>query len=209
MTKRAQLHHRIHDALFAVYGVCGCPLIHATPFQLLVAVRLSAQCKDERVNKVTEKLFALAPDPEKMAALPAATVEEIVHPCGLGKTKSSDLQNMARMLLEQYHGEVPRTMEELVRLPGVGRKSANVILGNCFDIPGFPVDTHVKRLLYRIGATASDSPEKIEQEVNADMEPEYWTNYSHILIQHGRRVCHARGPECEACVLNSFCRKRK
>jgi len=141
----------IYDQLFALYGECVCPLKHESPFQLLAAVMLSAQCKDERVNMVTEKLFALAPTAEKMAALPVETIEEMIHPCGLSNAKSRNLQLAAQRIVEAYDHIVPQTMEELTTLPGIGRKSANVILGNAFNIPGFPVDTHVKRLLNRIG----------------------------------------------------------
>ena len=150
----------LYDRLYAVYGDCVCPLVHDSPFQLLAAVMLSAQCRDERVNQVTEKLFALAPDAPAMAALDVAQIAEIIKPCGLHGTKSKNLQGAAQMILDRFNGVVPQTMEELTQLPGIGRKSANVLLGNVFHIPGFPVDTHVKRLLNRLGAVKSDDPEK-------------------------------------------------
>ena len=196
----------IYDQLFALYGQCECPLKHDSPFQLLAAVMLSAQCKDERVNMVTEKLFALAPTAEKMAELPLETIEEMIHPCGLSKAKSRNLQQAALRIVEVHNGIVPQTMEELTALPGIGRKSANVILGNVFNIPGFPVDTHVKRLLNRIGMVKSDSPEAIEQAVCAQVAPELWCNFSHLLITHGRRVCPARKPACENCPLAEICK---
>ena len=199
-----ELYRRLHD----LYGDCGCPLEHASPFQLLAAVMLSAQCRDERVNLVTKKLFAIAPDAASMAATPVETIAEIIRPCGLFENKSRNLRDAAAMLVEKFGGEVPRTMEELTALPGIGRKSANVLLGNAFDIPGFPVDTHVKRLLNRIGFADSDSPETIEREVNADLAPEYWSQFSHLLIRHGRRVCSAAKPRCEACAIASCCRRR-
>lgn len=202
---------QLYDRLYAVYGDCVCPLVHDSPFQLLVAVMLSAQCRDERVNQVTEKLFALAPDAPAMAALDVAQIAEIIKPCGLHGTKSKNLQGAAQMILDRFGGVVPQTMEELTQLPGIGRKSANVLLGNVFDTPGFPVDTHVKRLLNRLGAVKSDDPEKIEKIVNKAVVPERWTNFSHLLIFHGRAVCHAGTPECDKCTLCDMCafNKRK
>ena len=196
----------IYDQLFALYGECVCPLKHDSPFQLLAAVMLSAQCKDERVNMVTEKLFALAPTADKMAALPLQTIEEIIHPCGLSNAKSRNLQLSAQRIAAEYNNSVPQTMEELISLPGIGRKSANVILGNAFNIPGFPVDTHVKRLLNRIGMVKSDSPEAIEKLVCANVPPELWCNFSHLLITHGRQICPARSPACEKCPLAAICK---
>ena len=201
----------LYDRLYAVYGDCVCPLVHDSPFQLLAAVMLSAQCRDERVNQVTEKLFALAPDAPAMAALDVAQIAEIIKPCGLHGTKSKNLQGAAQMILDRFNGVVPQTLEELTQLPGIGRKSANVLLGNVFDTPGFPVDTHVKRLLNRLGAVKSDDPEKIEGIVNRAVVPERWTNFSHLLIFHGRAVCHAGIPECDKCTLCDMCafNKRK
>ena len=196
---------QLYDKLFAIYGDCRCPLIHESPFQLLAAVMLSAQCRDERVNVVTRELFALAPDAPAMAALEEERIAGIIKPCGLFRAKAANLKGAAMMIVERFNGQVPRTMEELVQLPGIGRKSANVLLGNAFDIPGFPVDTHVKRLLNRLGAVISDDPEKIEALVNKAVPPERWTNFSHLLIFHGRAVCHARTPECEKCPLTALC----
>ena len=206
--KAAKYLKRIHDELYQVYGDCVCPLKHESGFQLLAAVMLSAQCRDDRVNQVTEKLFAAAPDAVSMAALPEELLEEIIQPCGLHKAKSRHLKAAAQMILACFGGDVPQTMEELVRLPGIGRKSANVILGNVFGIPGFPVDTHVKRLLNRLGVVASSDPKKIEKTVNGLIAPAYWTNFSHLLIQHGRQVCHAGKAACGACVLNEICPKK-
>ena len=207
-TNHKKLFQEIHDRLFSVFGECSCPLIHKTPFQLLAAVMLSAQCRDERVNQVTEKLFSVAPDAKKMAALPVEEIEKIIHPCGLSVNKSKNLQAAAEILKNRYSGEVPQSMDELISLPGIGRKSANVILGNCFNIPGFPVDTHVKRVLNRVGVVKTQSPEKIESVVNSQISPELWTNFSHLIIQHGRKVCHAGKPECTGCVLNDICLKK-
>ena len=199
--------NEIYDRLYAVYGECSCPLRHESPFQLLAAVMLSAQCRDERVNQVTEKLFAAAPDAESMAELSVDEIADMIQSCGLFAAKSRNLHAAAKMIVEEFHGEVPRTMEELTRLPGIGRKSANVLLGNVFDTPGFPVDTHVNRLLNRIGAVADDDPERIERAACAKIAPEKWCNFSHLLIQHGRLVCHARKPECARCALAALCKK--
>ncbi len=204
--KLKQRYQYIYDQLFALYGECSCPLKHDSPFQLLAAVMLSAQCKDERVNQVTEKLFAIAPDAPAMAELPLETIEEIIHPCGLSNAKSRNLKLAAERIVNVYNNIVPQTMEDLITLAGIGRKSANVILGNAFNIPGFPVDTHVKRLLNRIGMVKSDSPEAIEKEVTAQLKPELWCNFSHLLITHGRRICPARKPDCPACPLNEICK---
>lgn len=196
---------KLYDNLYEVYGTCTCPLKHASAFQLLVAVMLSAQCRDERVNKVTEVLFAQAPDAESMIKLGGSGIADIIKPCGLYKVKSRNIVAAAAMIVEKFNGKVPETMEELVTVPGIGRKSANVILGNFFRIPGFPVDTHVNRLLNRIGAVKSKDPEKIEKIVNKAIPSDYWTNFSHLLIFHGRAVCHAGKPECGKCVLNDMC----
>ena len=202
---------QLYDRLYAVYGDCVCPLVHDSPFQLLAAVMLSAQCKDERVNQVTGKLFAAAPDAPSMAALEEEKIAEIIKPCGLYAAKSKNLKGAAQMIVERFNGRVPENMEELVQLPGIGRKSANVLLGNAFDTPGFPVDTHVKRLLNRLGAVKTDDPEKIEKIVNRAVPAERWTNFSHLLIFHGRAVCHSRTPLCGECVLAGLCafNKRK
>ncbi len=200
---------KIYDGLFRLYGECKCPLEHESPFQLLVAVMLSAQCRDDRVNIVTRSLFSEAPDPASMASLPVERIAEIIRPCGLYRNKSENLSASAQKLVEKFNGEVPRTMEELLLLPGIGRKSANVILGNAFGIPGFPVDTHVNRLLNRIGLVNNTDPVKIEQEQNAKIPPERWSNFSHLLIQHGRHICKARNPDCDQCAIRSHCKQFK
>ena len=198
----------LYDRLFACYGECSCPLRHDSPFQLLAAVMLSAQCRDERVNQVTQELFGAAPTAEAMAELPVEEIARMIRTCGLFDAKSRTLAAAAKMIVEEFGGEVPRTMEELTRLPGIGRKSANVILGNAFGIPGFPVDTHVRRLLNRIGAVNDDDPERIERAACAKIAPEKWCNFSHLLITHGRQVCHARSPQCAECVLAGICAQR-
>ena len=206
MLKRAR-YRQIYDLLFAEYGECRCPLEHVSAFQLVAAVMLSAQCRDERVNQVTKTLFAAAPDARSMSRMPVEEIERIIRPCGLSVNKSRNLRACAHRIVTEFAGVVPSEMDQLTRLPGIGRKSANVILGNVFGIPGFPVDTHVRRLLNRIGMVASDSPEAIEADVNKHVPPELWTNFSHILIQHGRHVCASRKPACGRCVLEKVCKK--
>ncbi|MDR0931505.1 MAG: endonuclease III [Victivallales bacterium] len=197
---------KLYDDLFGVYGELPCPLNYRTVFQLLCAIMLSAQCRDERVNMITKELFKIAPDPEAMAALEVGKIAEIIKPCGIYRNKSVNLSNCAKMLLSKFGGEVPRSMEELTQLPGIGRKSANAILGNGFGIPGFPVDTHVIRVLSRLGYAANVDPAKIEAQVVAKTPPKMWTNFSHLIIAHGRRICHAgKHPECETCILSDRC----
>ena len=199
----------LYDKLFNLYGECTCPLVHNSPFQLLCAVMLSAQCKDERVNQVTKELFALAPNAEQMAALDQKKIAQIIHPCGLYENKSKNLKGIAQKIVDEFDNIVPQTMEELTTLPGIGRKSANVVLGNAFNIPGFPVDTHVNRVLNKLGAVNSANPQVIEEEVCINIDDIYWTNFSHLLITFGRQICHARSPECENCPLQDICKFHK
>ena len=170
---------------------------------------LSAQCRDDRVNLVTPELFRRWPDAAAMAKADPDAVAEVLQSLGLYRAKSRNLVACAQVLTRDFRGEVPRTMEELSALPGVGRKSANVILGNAFGLPGFPVDTHVNRVLNRLGLVATDVPEKIEHIVNEAVDPAKWCNFSHVLIFHGRDICHARGPECGACPLARLCKYGK
>lgn len=212
MTKKTRTRafmQQIHDLLYQEYGDCTCPLEHANAFQLLAAVMLSAQCRDDQVNQVTVSLFAMAPDAPEMAELELEKIEDAIRTCGLYKAKSRNLKAAAQMIVSRFGGSVPQTMDELTLLPGIGRKSANVILGNVFGIPGFPVDTHVKRLLNRIGVVNSDSPETIEKQITGKIAPELWCNFSHLLITHGRNICPARNPRCEKCPLESICKYAK
>ncbi len=205
MKSKKQRLAAVYERLFARYGELHCPLRHESPFQLLAAVMLSAQCRDDRVNEVTPELFRHYPDAAAMAEADPEAVGRLIHACGLYRNKSRNLVACARMLRDRFGGEVPRTMAELVQLPGIGRKSANVLLGNAFGVPGFPVDTHVNRVLNRLGLTKSRDPEKIEAEINALVPPERWTNFSHLLIFHGRDTCHAGRPACGECPLNKDC----
>jgi len=209
VARRKELLSEINRLLYQKYGRLHCKLNHRNPFELLVATILSAQCTDERVNQVTAKLFKLFPDAAAFAAAETVDVENAIRTAGLFRGKAKSIMAAGRRLIENYDGEVPADMAALTSLPGVGRKTANVVLGDAFGIPGFPVDTHVKRVLNRLGVTVSDEPEKIEAEVNAAIAPEYWVNLSHLLIMHGRETCRARNPACEVCLLSAICKYYK
>lgn len=182
-----------------------CALVHDDPFQLLVATILSAQTTDEAVNKVTPELFRRWPAPADLAAANPAELEEVVHPTGFFRSKARSLIGMATALEDRFAGQVPRRMEDLVTLPGVGRKTANVVRSVAFDLPGLPVDTHVGRLTRRLGLTTNDDPVKVEADLDALVPPAERGRLSLRLIQHGRRICTARRPLCEDCVLADFC----
>ena len=199
----------IYDLLYDVYGECECPLEHSSNFELLCAVILSAQCTDKRVNIITPALFAEFGTPEKMAAASFDEVFELIKTAGLAKSKTQSLISMAQTLVKDFNSEVPSTMDELLTLAGVGRKTANVMLSNAFNKPGFPVDTHVRRLLVKLGLSRSDDPLKLEIMVNRRMAGEKLGNFSHLLIFHGRAVCHAQSPECGKCVLKNICKTGK
>ena len=187
-----------------------CSLQYQKDYELLFAVRLAAQCTDERVNQVTPALYARFPTLEAFAAAEPEDVEPYVHSCGFYRAKARDIVLCARKLVAEYGGRVPGTMEALTSLPGVGRKTANVVLGNAFGVPGFPVDTHVIRVTGRLrwrGDWNSSSPDPvhIEREICSYFEPSQWTDLSHRLILHGRATCHARKPDCEVCPLHDTC----
>jgi endonuclease-3 len=181
------------------------PLHHRNTFELLIAVILSAQCTDEAVNRVTPELFRRYPDPAKLAQASTQDIENIIRTLGLFRAKAKSLIECARQLVEEFGGDVPSTMEDLTRLAGVGRKTANVILGHAFGTPGIIVDTHCKRVARRLGLSRHEDPNKIEKDLNRLLPPQAWTGFSHRLIIHGRRVCYARKPRCESCVLNDLC----
>ena len=191
--------------LARTYPELRVPLAHRNIFELLVAVILSAQCTDEAVNRVTPELFRRYPDPEALALASTGEIEQIIRTLGLFRAKAKSLKECARQLVEEFGGEVPATIEELTRLAGVGRKTANVILGHAFGKPGIIVDTHCKRLARRLELTREEDPEKIERDLNQLLPPREWTGFSHRLIIHGRAVCHARNPACARCVLNDLC----
>ena len=188
------------------YPDAHCELDFRSPLELLVATILSAQCTDKRVNLVTPALFAAYPGASELAAAPRERLEEMVRSTGFFRNKAKSISGMASALVERHGGEVPATMAELVELPGVGRKTANVVLGNAFGVnEGIVVDTHVGRLAIRLGLTSETDAVKVEQALIPLVPREKWALLSHLLIWHGRRVCDARRPRCEACVLNDVC----
>ena len=195
----------IYDRLAAHYPDARCALDFRTPFQLLIATILSAQCTDKRVNMVTPWLFARYPTPGSLAAAKPEELETIIKSTGFFRNKAKNLIGMATALSE-HGGQVPDAMDALVALPGVGRKTANVILGNAFGRnDGVVVDTHVGRVSHRLGLTRHTDPVKIEQDLTKLIAQEHWTMLSHLLIEHGRQICAARRPKCEICFLNDLC----
>ncbi|WP_424643589.1 endonuclease III [Embleya sp. AB8] len=196
---------RINRELGEIYPGAHCELDYGDAFQLLVAVVLSAQTTDRRVNTVTPALFARFPDAAAMAAAEPAELESIIQPTGFFRAKTRSVQGLAQALLERYDGEVPGKLADLVTLPGVGRKTANVVLGEVFDVPGITVDTHFGRLARRFGWTTDEDPVRVEHEVGALFPRKDLTLLSHRVIFHGRRVCHARRPACGACAIAPLC----
>jgi endonuclease III len=196
----------IFERLRRAYPDAHCELDHRGPYQLLVATILSAQCTDKRVNLVTPALFERYPDAESLAVADPRELEGLIKPTGFFRNKAKSLVGMAGGLLDRFGGSVPPRMDDLVTLPGVGRKTANVILGTAFDIPvGVVVDTHVGRLSRRLGLTRHSDPVKVETVLMKLFPRKNWTLLSHLLIFHGRRVCVARRPRCAECVLNDIC----
>jgi endonuclease-3 len=187
------------------YPIAVCELTHETPFQLLAATILSAQCTDARVNMVTPHLFRCYPDAESLAVADVRDVEEIVRSTGFFGTKARNLIGMANAVVNTFAGKVPTDMDDLVTLPGVGRKTANVVRSVAFDLPGLPVDTHVGRLSRRLGLTRNDDPVKVESDLCALLPPKEWGEFSLRLILHGRRICDARAPRCGECRLAEVC----
>ena len=182
-----------------------CELDHSNAFELLVATILSAQTTDARVNMVTPRLFAAYPTAESLRAADQHAVEEIIRSTGFYQNKTKSIIGMADAVVERFGGEVPRQLDDLVTLPGVGRKTANVVRSVVFGLPGLAVDTHVGRLSRRLALTVQDDPEKVERELNAYLPPTQWGAFSLRLILHGRRVCDARKPQCAACALEDIC----
>lgn len=191
--------------LAQAYPDADTELDFTTPLELLVATVLSAQSTDVRVNAVTPELFARYPDAAAYAAADRAELESYIQSIGLYRSKAASIQGLAQAICERHGGEVPGTLEELVALPGVGRKTANVVLGNAFGVPGITVDTHVGRLARRFGWTEETVPEKVEADLMELFPPSEWTDLSHRMILHGRRVCHARNPACDTCPLAALC----
>jgi endonuclease-3 len=195
----------IYRILTKTYQNVRCELNYKTPFQLLVATVLSAQCTDKRVNQTTPDLFKKYPDPKKMAEAEIKDIQRLVKSTGFYRAKAKNIKSLSSKIITEFDGKVPDDLESLITLPGVGRKTANVVLGHAFGIPGITVDTHFGRLSRRFGWSKSLDPVKVEFEV-ADLIPKReWTNLSQRLIWHGRRVCHSRKPACGACPLAKYC----
>lgn len=200
----------IIEKLKQTYPDAKCSLDFTTPFELLIAVILSAQCTDERVNKTTPSIFAKYNTPEDFAKMDLSLLENLIHSCGFYKNKAKNIKTTSQILLEKYNGKVPNTMEELVSLPGVGRKTANVVMLEAFNNPqGVAVDTHCKRIANRIGFSKESEPEKIEKDLLKQFDKKYYYDLNHILIWHGRNTCTARNPKCESCPISNNCKMFK
>jgi endonuclease-3 len=195
------MYRDLHD----LYPYAHCELDFRSPWELLIATVLSAQTTDVRVNLTTPALFAAYPGPAELAAADREEVERIIQPTGFFRAKTKSIQGLAAAVLDRYDGVVPGRLDDLVTLPGVGRKTANVVLGNAFGVPGITVDTHFGRLSRRMGWTEEDDPVKVEHEVGALFAKKDWTMLSNVLIFHGRRTCHARRPACGACPVAAWC----
>ena len=195
----------IYEKLASMHPEAQCELHFRTPFQLLVAVILSAQCTDARVNKVTDKMFTELSTPEQFADLTEEELIKHIYSCGYYNAKAKNIIAMSKILCEKYNGEVPTDFDTLVTLPGVGRKTASVITAVAFDHPAVPVDTHVFRVARRLGFSKGNSPEAVERDIKALFPPEYWNALHHYMIFHGRYICHSRKPDCEKCNLVSVC----
>lgn len=206
LSERRARTRRINNALRRTYPDAECALHHDNAFELLAATILSAQCTDERVNLVTPQLFARFPTPASLAEASQADVEKIIQSCGFFRSKATSLRGMARKLVDDFGGELPRNLADLVTLPGVGRKTANVVLGTAFGIAsGVVVDTHVQRITRLLGLTTGRNAEQIEQDLMKLLPQSEWVNFSHRLIHHGRRICIARRPKCTECPLLKNC----
>jgi len=196
---------KVNRVLAETYPDARCELDFDDPFQLLVVTVLSAQTTDKRVNKVRPTLFAAYPDAQAMASADRAALEQIVGPLGFFRQKTESLLKLSQALVERHDGQVPPRLDDLVKLPGVGRKTANVVLGNAFDIPGITVDTHFGRLVRRFGWTTETDPVKVEFAIGDLFPKRDWTMLSHHVIWHGRRICHAKKPACGACPVARWC----
>ncbi len=205
MKKEAAI--KIIDILKDTYPDAKCSLDFTTPFEMLIAVILSAQCTDERVNKTTPAIFSKYSTPEDFDKMPLETLEELIHPCGFYKNKARNIKLTAKKIINEFNSKVPDNMEDLLSLPGVGRKTANVVMLEAFNKPqGIAVDTHAKRISNRIGFSPEESPEKIEQDLLRLFPYEYWKDVNHILIYHGRAICTARSPKCDSCPIKAYCK---
>lgn len=200
----------IFELLKKQYPDAKCSLDFNTPFEMMVAVMLSAQCTDERVNKVTADFFPKYNTPKAFADMPLEDIENLIHSCGFYKNKAKNLKLASQKILTEFNGEVPQTMEELMSIPGVGRKSANVIMLEAFNNPqGIAVDTHAKRISNRIGFSSAKEPQKIEQDLLKLFPKKYYYDANHILIWHGRNTCKSQKPNCENCCIKHLCKSCK
>lgn len=200
----------IFELLKKQYPDAKCSLDFNTPFEMMVAVMLSAQCTDERVNKVTAEFFPKYNTPQAFANMPLEDIENLIHSCGFYKNKAKNLKLASQKILTEFNGEIPKTMEELMSIPGVGRKSANVIMLEAFNNPqGIAVDTHAKRISNRIGFSSAKEPQKIEQDLLKLFPKEYYYDANHILIWHGRNTCKSQKPNCENCCIKHLCKSCK
>lgn len=205
MTEKQKI-KEIIDRLEGQYGGAHIALKYTDPFQLLVAVILSAQCTDERVNMITPVLFERFPDPARMAGADIKEIEELVRSCGFFRNKAKNIKAASRMIVDKFAGRVPDNMEDILKLPGVARKTANVVLFNAYGVvEGIAVDTHVKRLAKRLGLTRETDPVKIERDLMKKIPKELWGRITYLLIDHGRKVCKARNPACDECILRDLC----
>lgn len=196
----------IIEILKNTYPDAECSLNFTTPFELLVSVMLSAQCTDERVNKTTPSIFSKYSTPYDFANIDMKELENLIHPCGFFKTKAQHLKQCAQKIVDDYNGIVPNSMEELMKLPGIGRKSANVIMLNAFNSPcGIAVDTHAKRISNKLGLSKNSDPTKIEQDLLKQIPKEYLKDINHLFVYHGRNICMARTPKCKDCPINNYC----
>lgn len=197
---------KIIEDLIKMYPDAKCSLDFNTPFQMLFAVVLSAQCTDERVNKVTAPIFEKYKTAEDIAKIDINELEELIHSCGFYKTKAKNLKKTAQIILEEYNGKVPESIDELIKLPGVGRKCANVIMLEAFNKPqGIAVDTHCKRVSVRLGFSKEKEPEKIEKDLLKIIPFEYYKDVNHLFIWHGRNICTSQNPKCDKCKLKKYC----
>lgn len=201
---------KIIEILKKEYPEAKCSLDFSSPFEMLVAVCLSAQCTDDRVNKVTPELFRKMNTPQEFANANIEEIEELIHSCGFYKNKAKNLKQAGIKIMNDFNGEVPQTIQELQTIPGVGRKSANVIMLEAFNMPqGIAVDTHCKRIANRLGFSSKDDPLKIEQDLLKVIPKEYYKDVNHLFIWLGRNICHSQKPECEKCVLKEMCKYKK
>jgi endonuclease-3 len=210
MKKKNSAIHPLLEQLKSMYPHAACALHHTSPYELLIATILSAQCTDKRVNMVTPALFKRYPTPFELAHATPSDVENIIRSTGFFRAKTASIIGTAKNLVAHFQGQVPNTLENLITLPGVARKTANVVMGVAFNTPsGVVVDTHVKRISQRLGLTQHTSPEKIEQDLTTLLPKKEWIGFSHLLIEHGRTLCTARNPQCAACPLQNTCKHHR